>query len=168
MPGDIIGFQSLPRFENNKGFSDLPPALVRDPNDGRLEVHEVLRLDLNADLVTLSACDTALGSGYFAEVPAGDEFVGLTRAFLSVGSNSVMATLWEVDDRSSVQLMQQFYTRLEGSGANADKSAALMLAQQQLRSTKGYEHPYYWAPFVLVEKLSNASKTRTQVQETAL
>jgi CHAT domain-containing protein len=137
-------------------------------NDGRLEVHEVLQLDIDADLVTLSACDTALGSGYFAEVPAGDEFVGLTRAFLSIGSDTVMATLWEVDDRSSVQLMQQFYERLGGPGANADKSAALMLAQQQLRSTKGYEHPYYWAPFVLVEKMSNASTSRTQVPEATL
>jgi CHAT domain-containing protein len=139
-----------------------------DVNDGRLEVHEVLRLRLDADLVTLSACDTALGSGYFAEVPAGDEFVGLTRAFLSVGSESVMATLWKVDDRSSVQLMQQFYERLEGPGAYADKSAALMLAQQQLRSTNGYEHPYYWAAFVLVGKMSNASNTRTIVPEASL
>ena len=88
-------------------------------------MHEVLRLRLNADLVTLSACETALGSGYFSEVPAGDEFVSLTRAFLSVGSESVMATLWQVDDRSSVQLMKQFYKRLHQSGAEIDKSAAL-------------------------------------------
>ena len=59
--------------------------------DGRLEVHEILGLRLNANLVTLSACDTALGSGYFAEVPAGDDLVGLTRAFLFAGSPSVCA-----------------------------------------------------------------------------
>lgn len=170
----LAGDYRMLHLATHSDFNKLNPMFsslqleADDANDGRLEVHEVLRLKLNADLVTLSACDTALGSGYFAEVPAGDEFVGLTRAFLSVGSDSVMATLWEVDDRSSVQLMQQFYERLESLGANADKSAALMLAQQQLRSTKGYEHPYYWAPFVLVEKMSNASVTRTQVPETRL
>jgi CHAT domain-containing protein len=51
-------------------------------NDGRLEVYEILGLHLRAQLVTLSACETALGGGYFTEIPAGDEFVGLTRAFL--------------------------------------------------------------------------------------
>ena len=55
-------------------------------DDGHLEVHEILGLRLNAKLVTLSACDTALGSGYFSEVPAGDDLVGLTRAFLFAGS----------------------------------------------------------------------------------
>jgi CHAT domain-containing protein/Tfp pilus assembly protein PilF len=170
----IAGNYELLHLATHSDFNKLNPMfsglqLEADRhNDGRLEVHEVLRLDLDADLVTLSACDTALGSGYFAEVPAGDEFVGLTRAFLSVGSDTVMATLWEVDDRSSVQLMQEFYERLGGPGATADKSAALMLAQQQLRSTKGYEHPYYWAPFVLVEKMSNASTSRTQVPEATL
>ena len=81
-------------------------------DDGMLQVHEVLGLRLNADLVTLSACDTALGSGHLAMVPAGDEFVGMTRAFLSAGSSSVVATLWEVDDRSSGKLMRRFYEHL--------------------------------------------------------
>jgi CHAT domain-containing protein len=139
-----------------------------DVNDGQLEVHEVLRLKLNADLVTLSACDTALGSGYFAEVPAGDEFVGLTRAFLSVGSDSVMATLWAVDDRSSVQLMTQFYEHLDNTSETGGKPAALMLAQRQLRATKGYEHPYYWAPFVLVGKINKTPKSQAHVLEAAL
>ncbi len=140
-------------------FNKLNPmfsGLQLEPDeaeDGRLEVHEVLRLELDADLVTLSACDTALGSGYFAQIPAGDEFVGLTRAFLTVGSGAVMATLWEVDDRSSVGFMQQFYHRLKDPGVNEDKAAALKDAQQRLRATAGYEHPYYWAPFVLVETL---------------
>ena len=170
----LAGDYRMLHLATHSDFNKLNPMFsglqleADDDNDGRLEVHEILRLELNADLVTLSACDTALGSGYFAEVPAGDEFVGLTRAFLSVGSESVMASLWEVDDRSSVQLMQQFYERLERSGADADRSAALMLAQQQLRSTKGYEHPYYWAPFVLVEKIGNAPETRAQVLEATL
>ena len=171
---NLAGDYRILHLATHSDFNKLNPMFsglqleADEHNDGRLEVHEILRLELDADLVTLSACDTALGSGYFAEVPAGDEFVGLTRAFLSVGSDSVMATLWEVDDRSSVQLMQQFYERLEDPGANADKSAALMLAQQQLRSTKGYEHPYYWAPFVLVGKMSKAPASRTNVPEAIL
>lgn len=170
----LAGDYRMLHLATHSDFNKLNPMFsglqleADDDDDGRLEVHEILRLQLDADLVTLSACDTALGSGYFAEVPAGDEFVGLTRAFLSVGTDSVMATLWQVDDRSSVQLMQHFYERLEGPGAIADMSAALMLAQQQLRSTKGYEHPYYWAPFVLVGKMNNASKMRTQVPEAIL
>jgi len=85
-------------------------------DDGMLRVHEILDLPLHADLVTLSACDTALGSGYFAELPVGDEFVSLNRAFLAAGSASVMATLWQVEDRASVSLMKRFYERPERSG----------------------------------------------------
>jgi CHAT domain-containing protein/Tfp pilus assembly protein PilF len=171
---DLADDFQLLHLATHSDFNKLNPMFSSlqlepdDANDGRLEVHEVLRLNLDADLVTLSACDTALGTGYFTTVPAGDEFVGLTRAFLSVGSDSVMATLWEVDDRSSVHLMKQFYKRLGDPGASKDKSAALMLAQQQLRSTKAYEHPYYWAPFVLIGKMSKALDARAQVLEATL
>ena len=68
-------------------------------NDGRLEVHEILGLSLDADLVTLSACETGMGSGYFNEIPSGDEFVSLTRAFLLAGSRSVLATLTPREER---------------------------------------------------------------------
>jgi CHAT domain-containing protein len=115
--------------------------------DGRLEVHEVLDMRLAADLITLSACETALGSGYFAEVPAGDDFVGLTRAFLFAGSASVLASLWEVNDRSTLELMEIFYRRLR----EGNKAAALATAQREmLRSGGRYAHPYFWAPFALV------------------
>src|SRR5437764_946711 len=66
--------------------------------DGRLEVHEVFGLHLVADLVVLSACQTGLGSGALADVPAGDDWVGLTRAFLHAGAARAVATLWPVDD----------------------------------------------------------------------
>jgi CHAT domain-containing protein/Tfp pilus assembly protein PilF len=115
--------------------------------DGRLEVHEVLDMRLPADLVTLSACETALGSGYFAEVPPGDDFVGLTRAFLFAGSASVLASLWEVNDRSTPELMEIFYRRLR----EASKAAALATAQREMLNGGGrYAHPYFWAPFALV------------------
>jgi len=137
-------------------FNKLNPLLsgvVLEPdaeNDGRLEVHEILELKLNAELVTLSACDTALGSGYFAEVPAGDDLVGLTRAFLFAGSPSVLASLWEVNDRSAVQLMHSFYSQLR----NGDKAAALAKAQREMRARGLYRHPYYWGAFTLVGRMN--------------
>ena len=119
-------------------------------NDGHLEVHEILGLRLNAKLVTLSACDTALGSGYFDEVPAGDDLVGLTRAFLFAGTPTVMASLWEVNDLSATQLMRSFYQRL----GQTDKASALANAQRQMRDRRGpYRHPYYWSAFVLVGQM---------------
>ena len=130
-------------------FNKLNPlfsAVELEPDqteDGRLEVHEILYLRLNASLVTLSACDTALGSGYFAEVPAGDEFVGLTRAFLYAGSPAVLATLWEVNDRSTLDLMRGFYQTLAKSG----KAEALAEAQRaMLRRGGRYAQPYTGLP----------------------
>ena len=86
-------------------------------NDGRLEVHEIPRMRLKAQLVTLSACETALRSGYFSDYPAGDDFVGLTRAFPFAGSSGVLATLWDVNDRSSLRFMRSFYRNLQQIGA---------------------------------------------------
>ena len=116
-------------------------ALAPDQaNDGWLEVHEVYGLGLtNADLVVLSACQTQLG-----ELSAGDELVGLTRAFFFAGTPTVIATLWNVDDEATGLLMERFYTHLgEGMG----KAAALRQAQLEVR--EAYPDPYYWAGFVL-------------------
>lgn len=116
-------------------------------NDGRLELHEILNLKLHSRLVTLSACETALGSGYFTDTPAGDEFVGMTRAFLGAGSRSVLASLWAVNDESTRALMVRFYQLLGDSGP-AD---ALARAQREIRrGDSRYRNPYYWAAFVLV------------------
>lgn len=137
-------------------FNKLNPLLsgvTLEPDareDGRLDVHEILELKLNAELVTLSACDTALGSGYFAEVPAGDDLLGLTRAFLFAGSPSVLASLWEVNDRSAVQLMHSFYGQLRVS----DKATALAKAQREMRAHGLYRHPYYWGAFTLVGQMN--------------
>jgi CHAT domain-containing protein/tetratricopeptide (TPR) repeat protein len=124
-------------------------------DDGMLRVHEILDLSLHADLVTLSACDTALGSGYFAELPIGDEFVGLNRAFLAAGSASVMATLWQVDDRASVALMKKFYGHLRKPGNDRNAADALALAQRSLRRSPQVGHPYYWAAYVVVGQINS-------------
>ena len=115
--------------------------------DGRLEVHEVFGLTLSADLVVLSACQTALGSGALADVPAGDDWVGLSRAFLSAGAAQVVASLWPVEDRATAELMTRFY---EGFTAGMDATGALAAAQRALLIAPATAHPFYWAGFVNV------------------
>ena len=147
-------------------FNKLNPMLsglqleADEDNDGLLEVHEILELKLKSDLITLSACKTGLGSGYFSAIPAGDDFVGMTRAFLQVGSASVLATLWEVEDRSTVDLMKSFYGHLDFSGLSRDKAVALANAQRSLLLSQDFQHPYYWAPFVLVGSMSQTRKVQ--------
>jgi CHAT domain-containing protein/Tfp pilus assembly protein PilF len=150
------GDYSMLHLATHGHFNKINPlfsGLELEPDqreDGRLEVHEILNLDLEADLVTLSACNTALGGGYFHEVPAGDEFVGLTRAFLVAGSRSVLATLWQVDDRSTLSLMTDFYRDFEGAGDPVAAADSIASAQRTVRGETGTEHPFHWAPFVLV------------------
>jgi CHAT domain-containing protein/Tfp pilus assembly protein PilF len=123
-------------------------------DDGRLQVHEILNMHFKAQLITLSACDTALGSADFAEIPAGDEFIGLNRAFLEAGSNSVIASLWKVDDHSTMLVMGSVYRGIKHEGA----SKALADAQRAMIRSPYYASPYYWAPFVLVGRnLTGAS-----------
>jgi CHAT domain-containing protein len=116
-------------------------------HDGRLEVHEVFGMSLTADLVVLSACQTALSSGALADVPAGDDWVGLARAFLHAGAGNVAATLWPVDDWSSALLMERFYERFN---AGADATASMAHAQRTLLRAAATAHPFYWAGFVVV------------------
>ncbi|MGH9871454.1 MAG: CHAT domain-containing tetratricopeptide repeat protein [Pyrinomonadaceae bacterium] len=148
---NLAGHYDVIHLATHGYFNKLNPLLsgvLLEPdsqNDGRLEVHEIFDLQLHAQLVTLSACDTALGSGYFAEVPAGDDIVGLTRAFLFAGSPSVLATLWEVNDLSAVRFMRGFY----GHRGKSDKAAALAKVQREMRRSGVYRHPYYWAAFLM-------------------
>jgi CHAT domain-containing protein/Tfp pilus assembly protein PilF len=117
-------------------------------DDGRLEVHEILQLRLNARLVTLSACDTALGSGDFAEMPAGDEFVALDRAFLEAGSDAVLASLWKVNDRSTLIIMNQLYQDLRTTSG----PKALAQAQRAMIRDPRFRQPYHWGAFTFVGK----------------
>lgn len=95
-------------------------------------------LNLEVDLVTLSACETGL-----SKIANGDDLVGLTRGFLYAGSSSIVASLWKVDDRATAELMTRFYKEL----LKNDKVEALREAQ--LETKKKYPHPYYWASFQL-------------------
>jgi CHAT domain-containing protein len=106
-------------------------------NDGRLTVGELYDLRLNAELVTLSACETALG-----KVASGDDVVGFTRGFLYAGSRSIVSSLWKVDDQATSILMQEFYRQLQ----RKDKREALRAAQLKVKDTYN-SHPYFWAAF---------------------
>ncbi len=125
-------------------FVELAPG---GEHDGRLEVHEVFGLGLTAELVVLSACQTGLGSGTLADVPAGDDWVGLTRAFLHAGAERVIATLWPVDDWATAALMERFY---EFYGVTGEPVSALARAQRALRAQRATAHPFFWAGFVVV------------------
>jgi CHAT domain-containing protein len=114
-------------------------------HDGRLEVHEVAGLQLNAGLVVLSACETALGAGELSDVPAGDDWLGLVRTFLQAGADNVVATLWKVEDRATAQLMGSFYA---GIAAGSGPSHALAVAQRHMISDPATMHPFFWASFV--------------------
>jgi CHAT domain-containing protein/Tfp pilus assembly protein PilF len=125
-------------------FVELAPG---GEHDGRLEVHEVFGLRLTADLVVLSACQTGLGSGALSDVPAGDDWVGLTRAFLHAGAMQVVATLWPVDDWATAAFMDRFYERM---AAGDQPARALANAQRAMRGAATTAHPFFWAGFVIV------------------
>jgi CHAT domain-containing protein len=116
-------------------------------DDGRLEVHEIYGFDLSARLVVLSACETALGAGTVTNAPAGDDWVGLTRAFLTAGADNVVASLWRVEDLATARLMERFY---QGLVTGRPLPEALAEAQRALIADPATAHPFYWAGFSLV------------------
>jgi CHAT domain-containing protein len=110
--------------------------------DGKLHVYEIYGLDLeNTNLIVLSACDTALGPR-----DAGDDIVGLPRAFLYAGAPAVLTTLWAVDDEATAAFMQAFYRRLRRGMVAAE---ALAGAQRDLLRQTTWREPYFWAAFTL-------------------
>jgi len=124
-------------------FVELAP---HGADDGRLAVTDVLALRLNARLVTLSACQTALGAGAMADVPAGDEWVGFTSAFLRAGARDVLASLWPVEDDATATLMISFY---QGFRSGAPAADALALAQRAAIQDPARAEPFRWAGFVI-------------------
>lgn len=121
--------------------------LSQDENseeDCILFASEIYGLDIQADLVTLSACETGLGK--YAQ---GEGIVGLTRAFLYAGAKNLLVSQWQVSDASTAKMMVDFYDHiLKGE----DKTKALREAKLALINDPEFSQPYYWAPFVLVGK----------------
>ena len=105
-----------------------------------LDVYEIFDMELHASLVTLSACRTGLG-----ELSEGDELTGFSRAFIYAGTPCVCVSLWDVSDKATSDLMEKFYFYLK---EGRSKSQSLKLAE--LDMINKYDHPFFWAPFVLI------------------
>ncbi|MBI5178221.1 MAG: CHAT domain-containing protein [Nitrospinae bacterium] len=137
---DLIHFASHGEFnEASPLFSSL--RLAKEGNgNGKLEVHEIFSMDIKPYLVTLSACQTGLGS-----IGNGDEVVGMNRAFIYAGSPAVLSSLWSVSDVSTALLMERFYANLK----TLPKDEALMKAQAEVRAIPEFAEPFFWSPFYL-------------------
>jgi CHAT domain-containing protein len=110
--------------------------------NGFLRLYDIYNLHLNADLVVLSACQTALGQ----EIK-GEGLIGLTRGFFYAGAPRVLASLWKIDDRTTSAFMKPFYEAM--FVRHETPAAALRSAQIAIWKTKGWDAPYYWAAFIL-------------------
>jgi len=123
----------------------LLAPVASQKEDGILYLGEIYNLNLNADLVVLSACETGLG-----KIAKGEGLIGLTRGFLYAGANNLLVSLWQVNDVSTSNLMIDFYQKiLDGQSKPAAlREAKLRMIEQQAK----YAKPYYWAPFVLIGK----------------
>ena len=169
---DLLHFATHAELNENDPLSSAVLLTKDGKEDGRLEVREIFGMDLKANLVVLSGCETGLG-----KLSTGDELVGLTRAFIYAGTPSVVASLWKVDDSSTAALMASFYRNLKTmTKVEALRQAQLQLirgqASSDLLARRGVggigklgdtpapqrasqdsvstSHPYFWAPFILV------------------
>jgi len=133
---DRIHIASHGKFDNTRPMQSALYLAPTAGDDGRLTVAELYDIELDADLVTLSACETGLG-----RLAGGEELIGLTRGFLFAGTRSIVASLWPVDDAATAALMRAFYAGL----ARTNKRDALRNAQNATRKT--HPHPFYWAAF---------------------
>lgn len=116
--------------------------------NGLMPLHDIYSLDLSAELTVLSACQTALGKDI-----SGEGFVGISHAFMSAGSKSVLASLWKVDDRATAVLMHKFYESMLQEGM--PPAAALRAAQLQMMHEQGLNAPYYWAGLIIQGEYTN-------------
>jgi CHAT domain-containing protein/tetratricopeptide (TPR) repeat protein len=128
------------RIELSRGTSGGGSA-----NDGRLEVHEVLRLRVRSPLVFLSGCETGVGMAGSTHWSRGEDYATLAQAFLYAGTRDVIATLWQIADDGAADFAGRFYTDLHTSSP-AD---ALARTQREMIHGSRFNAPYYWAPYVI-------------------
>lgn len=139
----VIGNMPANTCVRHPELSGLVLSLVDErgnPQNGFLGLEDIYNLNLPADLVVLSACDTALGK----EIN-GEGLIGLTRGFMYAGAGRVMASLWSIDDRATAELMRHFYGALLREGKAP--AAALRDAQLRMRENEHWHSPYFWASF---------------------
>ena len=131
-------------FAAHAQVSDRRPASTRLVLAGsNLELPAIRRLDLRADLVTLSACETGLGRRI-----RGEGIIGLPYAFLAAGARATLVTLWRVADRSAADFMREFYQEVHAGRTPAD--ALLTVRHRWISAGGDAAHPSHWAPFILV------------------
>ena len=142
----IVHFATHGLINNlHPGLSGVVLSLVDEqgrPQNGFLRLYDIYNLKLGADLVVLSACQTALGKEY-----RGEGLVGLTRGFMYAGAPRVVASLWRIDDRATSELMTRFYQGMLGQGLRP--AAALRAAQVSMWKDKRWQAPHYWAAFTI-------------------
>jgi CHAT domain-containing protein len=129
----------------NPELSGIVLSLVDEkgrPVDGFLRLNEIYNLNLSADLVVLSACQTGLGK----EIK-GEGLIGLTRGFMYAGAQRVVASLWKVDDAGTAELMKTFYRKMFREQMRP--AAALRAAKVEMSRDPRWNSPYYWAAFQL-------------------
>jgi CHAT domain-containing protein/Tfp pilus assembly protein PilF len=143
---------SVLHFATHGLLDDVKPMYSRitlsrsdkdEAEDGLLEAWEIMKLELNADLTVLSACQTARG-----KIGIGEGMIGLTWAFFVAGCPTTVASQWKVESSSTTQLLIEFHRELTSNSAG--KSEALQKAALMMLKTKNYKHPFYWAGFVMV------------------
>jgi CHAT domain-containing protein len=149
---DQIGQYRIVHFATHGLLDSMRPELsglvlsLVDENgkeqDGYLRLNEIYNLKLNADLVVLSACQTGLGK----EV-RGEGLVGLTRGFMYAGTPRVAASLWQVNDAATAELMKRFYRGMLKDSLRP--AAALRAAQLEMMSRPAWKSPYFWGAFVM-------------------
>jgi CHAT domain-containing protein len=134
----IIHLASHGEFDPVNPLFSAVRLAKEEKSDGKLQADEIFGLDIKADLVVLSACQTGLG-----DIRAGDDVVGMNRAFIFAGTHSLISSLWRVSDVSTAILMKQFYREY------AVNSKAESLRRAALHVKNRYPHPGYWGAFVL-------------------
>jgi CHAT domain-containing protein len=112
------------------------------PENGFLRLYDIYNMNLSAELVVLSACQTALGKDI-----KGEGLVGLTRAFMYAGASRIVASLWRTEDRATALLMKRFYQAMLGNGMSP--AAALRKAQLSMWQDNRWRHPRNWAAFTI-------------------
>jgi len=156
--GNLSNFRII-HFATHGLFNDEHPELSglilsRFDESGRtlngfLRIDDIYDLDLNADLVVLSACRTGLGRHV-----NGEGMLGITRGFMYAGSRSIIASLWKVNDEATAELMKYFYRAMFKEGL--PPSAALQSAKNTMRKQERWRAPYYWAAFVMQGKYDHS------------
>jgi CHAT domain-containing protein/tetratricopeptide (TPR) repeat protein len=125
---------------------ELVPGPTGSPaDDGHLEVHEVLGLEIQSPLVFLSGCETGLGPGASRRYSPGEDYATLAAAFLAAGAGQVVSTLWAIPDTGAAVFAARFYAELGRTGT----AEALAAAQRALLAEGRFRHPYYWAGYRL-------------------